>query len=754
MAADIYTAQVTKDTLSSITGQYFDMEKPFAFPRYGNACKPYTTGRDYLEAVAHAIRNANSFILITDWQLDYDVELEQRGKAGHPGRLSELLAAAIQRGVHIRILLYDSISKALDTHDDTSQDMLHSLPKGKGSISVMLQNPNTGRTTLSRESGLLFSHHQKSVVVDGKIAFLGGLDLAYGRWDTNAFNVVIDPAQRIINDAYNQQLVAARSLTDSETKLLKDKSGRPGFHPSYGKDGKVFDERFQPRQPWQDVALHIDGPAVYDVFVNFILRWNSFAGSGTNVFDGSMAVDWFKKAKGADYLVDPLALGSGTATVQICRSTSSKQLKDELVLWDDRHYYIHDDWKKTDLKRRKIVQAARAEWVSSHQTSILDAMVNCIRSAQAFIYIENQFFMSNCGVDEYGTQAPSNNKIIHELANAVGKAIYAGRPFHIWLTLPEHPEGVLEDAGTNSQAWWALQGVKRGRDSLVHQINAFIVSKHAKAWGLQKVPKANSQISSLLLAKGLEHEWQRYLTVLNLRNYGHTPHYVLTEMIYVHSKLLIVDDAVAIIGSANINDRSLNGNGDTELAAVVVDAASGTMTDVGQDIKIITRKFARDLRISLWKKHLGMSVDEPTTGVQKGDVPEGIEVMRPLSAASIKGIKKLAKANHAAYETVFLHTPRDGLKTLTEGREKAYPILSAKDGTRDFSKPPRLQDPYMQKNAHLVDKSIKFLDANIRGFWVQMPLSWAHGQKETPEAPQNLPQAIAQNNNEKEVFNV
>lgn len=94
MAADLYTAQLSKDTISSVTGQYFDLEQPFAFPRYGNACKPYTTGRDYFEAVAKAFREAKSFILITDWQLDYDVELDQRGMAGHPGRLSELLAAS------------------------------------------------------------------------------------------------------------------------------------------------------------------------------------------------------------------------------------------------------------------------------------------------------------------------------------------------------------------------------------------------------------------------------------------------------------------------------------------------------------------------------------------------------------------------------------------------------------------------------------------------------------------------------------
>lgn len=73
---------------------------------------------------------------------------------------------------------------------------------------------------------------------------------------------------------------------------------------------------------------------------------------------------------------------------------------------------------------------------------------------------------------------------------------------------------------------------------------------------------------------------------------------VLSEMIYVHSKLLIVDDAVAIIGSANINDRSLNGDGDAELFAVIVDTADGRLTDVGEGIKIITRKFARDLALN------------------------------------------------------------------------------------------------------------------------------------------------------------
>lgn len=37
-------------------------------------------------------------------------------------------------------------------------------------------------------------------------------------------------------------------------------------------------------------------------------------------------------------------------------------------------------------------------------------------------------------------------------------------------------------------------------------------------------------------------------------------------MIYVHAKGMIVDDEYVIIGSANINERSLDGSRDTEIA--------------------------------------------------------------------------------------------------------------------------------------------------------------------------------------------
>jgi len=43
------------------------------------------------------------------------------------------------------------------------------------------------------------------------------------------------------------------------------------------------------------------------------------------------------------------------------------------------------------------------------------------------------------------------------------------------------------------------------------------------------------------------------------------------EELYIHSKLLIVDDRRVLIGSANINDRSQNGDHDSEIAIVIED---------------------------------------------------------------------------------------------------------------------------------------------------------------------------------------
>jgi phospholipase D1/2 len=90
-----------------------------------------------------------------------------------------------------------------------------------------------------------------------------------------------------------------------------------------------------------------------------------------------------------------------------------------------------------------------------------------------------------------------------------------------------------------------------------------------------------------------------YITFHGLRNWAVLMGKLVNEIIYVHSKLMIVDDMHVICGSANINDRSLLGKRDSELAAVITDREfinskfNGTRVQVG--------KYASSLRQKLFK---------------------------------------------------------------------------------------------------------------------------------------------------------
>lgn len=76
---------------------------------------------------------------------------------------------------------------------------------------------------------------------------------------------------------------------------------------------------------------------------------------------------------------------------------------------------------------------------------------------------------------------------------------------------------------------------------------------------------------------------------------------------YIHSKVWIFDDQLAVIGSANCNRRGWES--DNEVAAFIVDTI--------ESINPSDYSFAQKLRIQLWKKHLGLTKDT--------DVYNGIE---------------------------------------------------------------------------------------------------------------------------------
>ena len=74
---------------------------------------------------------------------------------------------------------------------------------------------------------------------------------------------------------------------------------------------------------------------------------------------------------------------------------------------------------------------------------------------------------------------------------------------------------------------------------------------------------------------------------------------LVQEIIYVHSKLMIVDDLHVICGSANINDRSMLGKRDSEVASLIKDEEFQDSILNGKRVRV--GKYAFTLRQKIFK---------------------------------------------------------------------------------------------------------------------------------------------------------
>jgi phospholipase D1/2 len=78
----------------------------------------------------------------------------------------------------------------------------------------------------------------------------------------------------------------------------------------------------------------------------------------------------------------------------------------------------------------------------------------------------------------------------------------------------------------------------------------------------------------------------------------------IQEELYIHAKLLLVDDRIAICGSSNLNDRSQLGDHDSELSVVMEDTRLIPSTMNGQPYE--AGYHAATLRRYLWREHMGL----------------------------------------------------------------------------------------------------------------------------------------------------
>lgn len=115
--------------------------------------------------------------------------------------------------------------------------------------------------------------------------------------------------------------------------------------------------------------------------------------------------------------------------------------------------------------------------------------------------------------------------------------------------------------------------------------------------------------------------------------------------------MLIADDRVAVLGSANINDRSQWGDRDSELAVIVNDDASVSVRlDGVHSIKV--GKSVHKLRRELWEKLFGLKSNRPAHSLKGDNILDS-----PAAPATWREIQKVAADNAKSYENAFRFIP-------------------------------------------------------------------------------------------------
>uniref|UniRef100_A0A8B9F5P0 phospholipase D n=1 Tax=Amazona collaria TaxID=241587 RepID=A0A8B9F5P0_9PSIT len=531
----------------------------YAAVRENTLAKWYVNAKWYFEDVANAMEAAKEEIFITDWWF--------------------------QQGVRIFVMLYKEVELALGINSEYSKrTLMHLHPNIK-----VMRHPDHVSSSV-----YLWAHHEKLVIVDQSVAFVGGIDLAYGRWD--------DDEHRLTDVGSVKRMVAVKSV--SATNLTVSELAPAGGHAQHlfwhGKDycnfvfkdwvqldkpfADFIDRYTTPRMPWHDISSVVHGKAARDVARHFIQRWN------------------FTKIMKPKYrsLSYPFLL------------PKSQQTANEL--------------------KYQVPEAVHAT-----------------------VQVGNQFFIS-CADDKVVW-----NKIGDAIAQRILKAHRENKRFRVYVVIPLLPgfEGDISTGGGS-----ALQAIMhfnyrtmcRGENSILGQLKTEVGDK-----------------------------WINYVSFCGLRTYAELEGRLVTELIYVHSKLLIADDNTVIIGSANINDRSMLGKRDSEMAIIVQDTETVPSVMDGADYS--AGKFAQSLRLRCFRVVLGGSDLSP-------------EHQDPVCDKFFKEVWiSTAARNATIFDKVFRCLPSDQVNNLTQ--------------LRDFINKPKLANDDPAKAAEELKK--------IRGFLVQFP---------------------------------
>ncbi|GAB2224450.1 hypothetical protein Drorol1_Dr00005210 [Drosera rotundifolia] len=587
------------------------------------------------EDICYAISEAHHLIYVVGWSIYHKVRLVREPTRELPRggdlTLGELLKYKSEEGVRVLMLVWDdktshskyfiNLEGVMQTHDEDTRRFF------KHSSVICVLSPRYASSKLSyikqQVIGTLFTHHQKCVLVDThahgnfrKIsAFLGGIDLCDGRYDT--------PDHRLFRDL---------------DMVFKDDFHNPTF-PAGTK---------APRQPWHDLHCKIEGPAAYDVLTNFEQRWRKATrwkqfGLGRSI---SRWHDALIKLDRISWILSPsisVEEGDGMAPGDDPKLMVSEE--DNPETWHVQVFRSIDSGSVKGFPRTVAAAESRNLICSKNlviDSSIQTAYIQAIRSAQNFIYIENQYFIGSSYAWPSYKDAGADNLIPMELALKIASKIRARERFAVYIVIPMWPEGDPKSAAVQEILFWQGQTMEMMYGIVARELQSMqLTDSHPEDYlnfyCLGKREDIPDEISA---------EDDRSASNGVAANKVSDSYKNRRFMIYVHAKGMVVDDEYVIVGSANFNQRSLAGTKDTEIAMGAYQPHHSWAEK---------RKHPRGqvygYRMSLWAEHLG--------GLEE-------RFKEPSSLQTVGRVNEVARDNWRRYT--------DEKFTLLQGHLIKYPL--------------------------------------------------------------------------------
>ncbi|CAF3548315.1 unnamed protein product [Rotaria sp. Silwood1] len=692
----------------------------------------FINGKSYMEAVAKALLTAKDEVFITDWWLSPEIMMI-RPTDDQTYRLDNILGRIADAGVRVYVMVFKEIKHIISLNSLHTEKTL--ISKNKNGFIKVIRHPSHTTTN----GVLLWTHHEKMVVIDQKIAFVGGIDLCHGRWDDEYMRLVDlgdendttlnspfqIPEENVTTGERNIAEAAQRNMTqmtEQSDAILINNGNRliAALGAQYETNGNIksTDLTYTHRtercmksiaSKWKQSKLigadenendsesNSDESTTSDESISkhdkkatrrrrrkrYAAKWrqlvqnvriNSEASDDEETVEEQQSImsstfaanrkyryfigkDYsnvyqqdFKELDNhsKDYIdrksvprmpwYDEALVVFGQAARDVARHFIQRWNihKYEKKLNNNSYPFLlpraYDDEQDLTIKNwrdflenkpfRVNAQCVRSVglWsarMKTPESSIQNAYIQMIDAAKHFIYIENQFFIT----------IANDRQVQNELADALFRRIQQAhtqkQKFRIYVVLPLLPGFDRLDA-----------------------------SKAILFYIMRSITKGDKSLFSRLQKAGIPP--RDYINFFGMRNHDILMGRLVTEIIYVHSKLMIIDDRMAICGSANINDRSLLGERDSELCMVINDVEEKDSRFNGQSVRV--GKFCSSWRRRIFKMLLGIQYDNPNN----------IDVTDPISDEFYSYFRNVAKKNTLIYEKVFATIPTDHIRRFCQ----------------------------------------------------------------------------------------